>query len=186
MLIGDHVGLRAIEREDLPQLLSWRNQPELRRFFRERRELGMCDQLSWFELVVRHPGDTPTLMFAIEERDPSALVGACGLCNIDWVDGTAEVSLYIGAMAAYIDETLAPDACRILISHAFDDLNLRRLWVEIYDFDTRKAQLLEQAGFSVEGRLREHHFNDGGYHDSLMLGLLRTDRGPQENATPRL
>jgi len=40
MLKGNYVGLRAIECSDLPKLMSFRNRPEYRRFFREYRELN--------------------------------------------------------------------------------------------------------------------------------------------------
>ncbi len=176
MLSGEHVGLRALARADLPRLLAWRNEPTLRRFFRERRELSMDDQLAWFERTIMGPGRSSTLMFAIEELAGGELVGACGLCYIEWVDRTAELSLYIGRDALYIDGTLAPDAARILITHAFRDLNLRRLWVEVYAFDTLKARLLGALGFSLEGTLREHRFHEGAHHDSLLFGLLRSER----------
>jgi hypothetical protein len=173
MLAGEHVDLRAIEREDLPQLLTWRNEPRLRQFFRERRELSMSDQTAWFEHV---RADTSTLMFAIDDRATGELVGACGLCYVDWVDRRAEVSVYIGAGGAYIDDTRAPDACRALISHAFHELDLKRLWVEVYAFDALKSRLFEELGFVVEGRLREHRFHESASHDSLLFGLLRAER----------
>ena len=44
MLSGKHVGLRAIELADLPQLLEWRNKPEFRQYFREYRELNTEQQ----------------------------------------------------------------------------------------------------------------------------------------------
>ena len=62
MLKGQYVGLRAIERGDLPQLLTWRNQPEYRRYFREYRELSSVNQAEWFESRVVH--DRNTVMFA--------------------------------------------------------------------------------------------------------------------------
>ncbi len=175
MLSGELVGLRALEREDLPQLLEWRNAPQLRQFFRERHELGMEDQLAWFERVSEHRGrPRDTLMFAIERLGERDLVGTCGLCYIDWVSATAELSLYIGAGLSYVDETFAPEACRILIAYAFEELNLRRLWVEVFAFDQAKATLLERLGFVLEGTLREHRFHTCAYHDSLMYGLLRS------------
>lgn len=177
MLSGELVGLRAVERADLPQLLEWRNAPQLRRFFRERHELGMDDQLAWFERVAgqrSQPRDT--LMFAVERIAERDLIGACGLCYIDWVSATAELSLYIGATMAYVEDTFAPEVCRVLIDYAFDELNLRRLWVEVFAFDQAKATLFETLGFVLEGTLREHRFHAGVYHDSLMYGLLRDER----------
>ena len=179
MLIGEHVQLRALERDDLPQLLAWRNTPQLRQFFRERHELGMDDQLAWFERLTRQRGGPrDTVMLAIVRRDTHSLIGACGLCYIDWVSSTAELSIYIGAELAYIDATFAPDACRVLIGHAFDELDIRRLWTEVYDFDTAKRGLLLELGFQHEGTLREHRFHASARHNSLLFGLLRAERAP--------
>jgi RimJ/RimL family protein N-acetyltransferase len=174
VLSGEHVGLRSLERADLVQLLAWRNAPELRRFFRERHELGGEDQLAWFERVRGRAGSSrDTIMLAIEDTVREELIGVCGLCYIDWVDRTAELSIYIGAELAYVDDVFAPDACRVLMRHAFGDLNLRRLWTEVYSFDTAKAGLLQALAFSLEGTRRQQCFHAGAYHDSLMYGLLR-------------
>jgi hypothetical protein len=179
LLTGEHVRLRALERGDLPRLRVWRNTPRLRQFFRERHELSMDDQLAWFERVTgQRGGPRDTVMLAIERRDSKELIGACGLCYIDWVSATAELSVYIGAELAYVDATFAPDACSVLIGHAFEELNLRRLWVEVYAFDSAKRELLQSLGFALEGTLREHRFHAGAHHDSLMLALLRHERGP--------
>ena len=67
MLNGVIVGLRAIESDDLEELLNWRNQSEYRRFFREYRELNMESQKQWFETKVL--GDEHTHMFSIIELE---------------------------------------------------------------------------------------------------------------------
>ncbi len=91
MLKGNLVGLRAIEKTDLTQLLQWRNIPEFRRFFREYRELSNENQLLWFEKYVMD--DPNTIMFAIVELATEKLIGACGLCYIDWVNRNAAFSI---------------------------------------------------------------------------------------------
>lgn len=171
MLKGQFVGLRAIEREDLPHLLAWRNRPELRRYFREYRELNHEQQIDWYEKRVLN--DPCTRMFAIERLTNRELLGACGLCYIDWINRSADFSLYLGAHKLYIDDTLAPDAARVLIRYGFDELQLHRLWSEIYDFDTAKTQLFEQLGFHLDGRHRQTHWAEGHWCDSLFFGLIR-------------
>lgn len=173
MLKGDIVGLRAIEQGDLDQLLAWRNRPEYRRYFREYRELNSGQQQRWYDTVVN--GDSATRMFSIVELANSRLLGACGLCYINWVDRNADFSLYIGADDLYIDERFALDAARVLIRYGFDELNLHRLWSEIYDFDHPKQDLFDQLGFSLDGRHRQTHWSEGGWHDSLFYSLLRGD-----------
>lgn len=174
MLKGQLVGLRAIERKDLPQLLAWRNRPEFRRYFREYRELNTEQQITWYENKVLN--DSSTRMFAIETLSNSELLGACGLCYIDWINRSADFSIYLGARNLYIDDTYAPDAARLLIRYGFDELALHRLWSEIYDFDTAKAQMFEKLGFHLDGRHRQTHWTEGSWCDSLFFGLLNFNK----------
>ena len=170
MLTGHHVALRAITPSDLEPLRLWRNQPEFRKFFREYRELGPDDQQRWYDGRVMD--DLGTLMFAIEGMHDQRLLGACGLCFIDWISRTCDLSIYLGADDLYIDDVLAPDSARVLLRYAFGVLGMHRVWVEIYDYDEAKQRLLENLGFELDGRFREHHFHDGRWHDSLFYGLL--------------
>jgi RimJ/RimL family protein N-acetyltransferase len=179
MLEGSVVGLRAIERSDLALLLQYRNCPDLRQYFREFRELSMADQERWFEQRVLN--DPATRMFSIVERTTGQLLGACGLCYIDPINRSADFSIYIGADELYIDDIYAPDAARLLIAYGFDELNLHRLWSEIYDFDTRKIRFFEQLGFTLEGRHRQTKWRRSRWSDSLFWGLLSSDPRPTGN-----
>lgn len=173
MLSGRRVGLRAIDRGDLAQLLVWRNRPDFRRYFREYRELNADQQLAWYESkVLNDPG---TRMFAIVDLETGRLLGACGLCYIDWINRSADFSIYIGEGDLYIDEDIAIDAARTMIGYAFDELNLHRLWSEIYDFDLKKTQMFDTLGFHLDGRHRQTHWSEGRWCDSLFFGLLRSD-----------
>lgn len=171
MLKGKLVGLRAIERDDLPQLLAWRNRPEYRRYFREYRELSNDMQGAWYNSKVLN--DPCTRMFSIVDLENNELLGACGLCYIDWINRSADFSIYLGARDLYIDHTYAPDAARVLIRYGFEELNLHRLWSEIYEFDTPKTQMFDTLGFHLDGRHRQTHWTEGRWCDSLFFGLLR-------------
>lgn len=170
MIAGAVIGLRAIERGDLGALLAWRNRPEFRRYFREVRELGPEQQTHWFDATVLR--DERTRMFAIVASGTGRLIGACGLCYIDWVNRTADFSLYIGHDGRYIDELYAPAAARTLLRHGFEELGLHRIWCEIYDFDDAKKRLLSGLGFTLDGRHRETHWSEGRWHDSLFFAIL--------------
>ena len=105
MLKGEITGLRAIERGDLEALRGWRNQPEMRRFFREYREISEDMQTAWYEKKVL--ADPATRMFAIEDLVTGDLLGACGLCYIDTINRNADFSIYLGADDLYIDDEFA-------------------------------------------------------------------------------
>jgi len=172
LLSGKHTLLRAIEQTDLQQLLTWRNKPEFRRFFREYRELNSVHQQNWFEKIVAK--DDRFRMFAITDKSGD-LLGATGLCYIDWVNRNADLSIYLGCNNCYIDDKFAPDAANLLLNYGYNELNLHRIWAEIYDFDFKKTALFEALGFQVDGRHRETHWSEGKWHDSLFWGLLKSD-----------
>lgn len=174
MLKGKVVGLRAIEEKDLEVLLNWRNQPEYRRFFREYRELNRENQKKWFENKVM--ADEHTRMFSIIELDSEQLIGACGLCYIDWPNRCADFSIYIGKDNLYIDEIYAVDASNILINYGFDELNLHRLWTEIYDIDQKKKWLFASLGFVHEATHLSTHWTGGQWVDSWYYRLLKEER----------
>ena len=81
MYRGSKIYLNAINKEDLPQLMNWRNLPEYRKHFREYRELNMDMQMRWYESKVL--GDSSTEMFAIRLNETGELIGCCGLCYIN-------------------------------------------------------------------------------------------------------
>lgn len=173
MLEGRHIGLRAIEREDLESLLAWRNRPEFRRYFREYRELSMAQQLAWYSERATH--DKTIQMFSIVDRGDGRLLGACGLCYINWVNRNADLSIYIGDKSVYIDGIYAPDAARTLMAYGFGELGLHRIWSEIYDIDHRKIALFDTLGMKLEGRHRQTHWTEGRWVDSLFYGILAPD-----------
>lgn len=173
MLSGKYITLRAVEKNDLEKLLEWRNTPSLRRYFREYRELNYSQQLSWFEEKVNN--DPSTRMFSILNKKDGKLIGACGLCYIDWINKTADFSIYIGADDLYIDDIYAPDAAKVMKRYAFDELALNRLWAEIYSFDTQKFEFFKTLNFTLEGTHRQTHWGEGKWHDSYFFGYVKSD-----------
>jgi len=174
MLRGDKITLRALEREDLPRMRDWRNLPEFRRHFREFRELNLLHQQQWFERISTSAND---FMFMIERNEDRLPIGVCGLVYTQWVLRSADISLYIGHEEIYVDGPggYAEDAARVLMRYGFDNLNLHKLWTELYSFDHRKVELFTRLGFARDAVLRDNCYEDGRYHDSYIYSLIRPD-----------
>lgn len=184
MLDGKHICLRSVEATDLNQLKQWRNNEKFRKNFREYRELNTVDQQNWFDkYVIKDPN---TLMFSICLQNTGELIGACGLCYINWVQRNADLSLYIGKDDIYVDEDnkngLAYDTLDVLTHYAFCTLNLHKVWTELYCFDTKKNKLISDYGFKVDGILRDNVFYDNKYHNSNLYSLLSSEH-PNANQT---
>lgn len=174
MLKGNLIGLTAVEKTDIKQLMDWRNNAENRKYFREYRELNMTMQEQWFQQKVIN--DQNTIMFSIRRLNDNELLGCCGFVYINWVHRHADLSLYIGWEDVYIDEVgYAEDACRVLLNYGFEELGFNKVWTEIYEFDDRKRKLYDKIGFKQDGLLRQNYYSDGRWFDSRILSILATE-----------
>jgi RimJ/RimL family protein N-acetyltransferase len=174
MIKGKNIGLRALEAEDLSLLRDWRNIAAFRRNFREHRELNMANQTAWYNRTVASAND---YMFMFQRLSDGVPVGAGGLLYVNWLLRSADFSFYIGLDELYIDnDGLALEAARLLLEYGFNNLNLNKIWMELYEFDTAKIDFFtKQFGFSIDGKLRKNCFEDGRYFDSYIISLLRDE-----------
>lgn len=174
MIIGNKVGLRAVEEEDLIKLKDWRNFSEFRKNFREHRELNNFNQSEWYNSVNRSKND---YMFSIVRLEDNLLIGACGLLYINWIIRSADFSFYIGLENYYIDKIgYAEESIKLLLDYGFNQLNLNKIWMELYEFDNEKIEIFtKKFNFKVDGTLRENCYQDGRFWNSLIISLLKKD-----------
>ena len=174
MLKGKNVNLTAVEKSDLQQLKEWRNNLDFRKNFREYREINDEMQNIWFNKFVIE--DKNTIMFSIRDAANNELLGCCGLCYINWVNRNADLSFYIGKDNLYADDIYAKDAVNVLINYGFNELGLNKIWTEIYEFDSKKINFLQNYGFKKDGQLRENYFYDGKWWDSFIFSILKNEK----------
>jgi hypothetical protein len=174
MLKGNLVGLTAIEKFDIEQFRIWRNNNQIRKFFREYRELNSEMQKTWFQKMVIN--DHRTIMLSIQRLSDDELIGCCGLVYINWIHRHADLSLYIGYENAYIDKHgYAEESCILLLDYGFKELGLNRIYTEIYDFDLKKDSLYKKLNFHLDGTLRKNYFYEGKWWDSKIYSILSSD-----------
>lgn len=175
MIKGKLVGLRAVERDDLFLLRDWRNISDFRKNFREVRELNMENQEKWFERIVENSKND--FMFMIERLSDKQPIGVCGLVYVNWIIRSADFSFYIGEEAKYIDDDgYAEEATRLLLDYGFNNLNMHKIWTELYDFDQKKIKFfMEKFKFKKDGLLRDNCFEAGEYSDSHIYSILESE-----------
>jgi [ribosomal protein S5]-alanine N-acetyltransferase len=112
------------------------------------------------------------IQFGIRAADDS-LIGGIGLVE---ERSTAIYRGEIGYWLAreYRGRGLMPRAIRVFADYAFRELRLHKLTATTYPFNPASSRALEKAGFSFEGRLRQHVRSRNGaeYFDALVYGLI--------------
>ena len=63
-----------------------------------------------------------------------------------------------------------------LLSHAFNDLNLNRVYSEVFSDNPALAnQFYDKLGFQREGLLRQNAYKEGKYIDCVVIGILKDE-----------
>ena len=101
------------------------------------------------------------------------LIGQCGLGRIDHFNRRCELGIAIGR--EYWGKGFGQDAVRTLIDYAFDHLNMNRVALQVLADEPRAVTAYHKAGFSDEGRLRQHAWVNGAFADEMMMAVLRED-----------
>tara|TARA_R110001583_G_scaffold158335_2_gene310307 strand:- start:137 stop:661 length:525 start_codon:yes stop_codon:yes gene_type:complete len=171
MIVGTKIKLTKVEKENIEQLRKWRNNPELRKYFREYRLINKENQQKWYESTVLN--DSTSYNFEIRDEISNKLIGHCGLHYVNWISRTAEFGIYIGDND-YRNGGYGSDALRTLIKYGFEDLNLNKIWCEVYD-NNKALEMYKHIGFVYEGKLRQNYYNEGKYWDSHLLGMLKEE-----------
>lgn len=178
--IGADQNFRRITHDDLSRLLEWRNAQQS--VLRQQRPLSWEDQILWWDEVVAPSyaaAQPQVLLLALDRGQGISSYG--GLTNIDWLSLRAEVSFLtetgIAKDAARYSEELH-QSLRMYASLAFDSLGIRRLFTETWAFRIQHIQHLEDFGFRLEGRMRQHVIKDGRPVDAIIHGLLADDWKP--------
>jgi RimJ/RimL family protein N-acetyltransferase len=174
MLRGQKVVLRALTRADVPTFVRWFNDPEVTQFVGDMWPMSPESEERWFE---RHIQEN-SMILGIETLAPAGQtavhIGNIGLHDPSERNHHAELGIVLGEKA-YWSQGYGSDAIKTLLRYAFDELNYHKVHLRVYDFNPRGIRCYEKCGFKIEGRLRQHLFRHGEWHDELMMGVLRDE-----------
>jgi RimJ/RimL family protein N-acetyltransferase len=144
----DRIRLRLLEEKDLILTLKWRNQDHIRRWFFHSDLISYEQHKSWFQKYRKKDND---FVFIIEQATQNNRpVGQVALYNIDWTTGQGEFGrLMIGEKdAAGIGLAFAATQAALLIAQKY--LNLRELYLEVYQDNHRAIKIYQSAGFTIK------------------------------------
>lgn len=172
MIQGKKLFFRPVEEEDLETLRGWLNDPSISDLvvgwsF----PVSRAEQQAWFQASL---ADRSTRRFVVESPE-DGVVGLTGLWQIDWHDRRALTALKLGA-AETRGRGLGTDAILTMMSYAFYEVGLNRLWSDILTHNTASYKAyVEKCGWRVEGVLRQQVYRHGGFHDCHRVAVLRED-----------
>jgi RimJ/RimL family protein N-acetyltransferase len=170
VLEGELVRLRAPEPEDRARVHRWVNDPDVVRYLSMRYPSALADEV-W--LSDGPAGSFAGVRLAIETKE-GVHIGAINLHRVNPEDRKAGLGIIIGEKA-YWSNGYGADAVRTMVRFAFDEMNLNRVWLRVRADHEAGISCYRTCGFVEEARQRDDMYEGGAYHDSLIMGALRSD-----------
>lgn len=175
MILGEGIRLRAIEKSDIPRFVRWLNDPEVTQYLLLSSPLSLAMEEKWFENQLSiPPASGQVLAIEVLEGDDWLHIGNTGLHNVDAVSRCAEFGIFIGEKACW-NRGFGTSATRLALKHGFENLNLNRIYLHVYENNARAIRAYETAGFVREGVLRQGVFKNGRYLDLIVMATLRSE-----------
>lgn len=181
------VTLVPLGRAHLARTQAWANNPELMRLMDRSKAVTDAEHEFWFEGLGRRndcayfaveidpPGPGPGLRIPGSEepglRHPQH-VGNVWLWAIDPRHRKAELRVVIGETEKR-GQGLGVAAIDQMCRHAFDRLDLHRIYAYVLAINPMARGAFERAGFALEGTLRDDRWTGECFVDSYLLARLK-------------
>ena len=168
--------MRSFELSDLDEIMKYWNSMELRRLLGnvDRGPVARNQEEEWIKDTWKLRQERKAFLFGIETLADSKLIGGTGLFSFDWTSRSAEVGISV-YNPEYWGKSYGVESLNLVLGFAFKDLNLNRVELEVFDFNTRAHTCYLKVGFKEIGRKRKARFIDGQYHDGILMDILREE-----------
>lgn len=179
--------LIPIRHEDMETIRVWRN--EQMNILRQQIPISKEMQEAYFTDIIRpsfSKENPPQILFSFFLK--GILIGYGGITHIDWTARRGEISFLLETSRNENLGNFKEDFrhfLNLLLSVAFGQVHLNRLYTETFDFRKGILSVLQESGFVFEGRLREHSFKRNQWTDSIIHGFLNRDRLAQSPSSPK-
>ncbi|WP_417448376.1 UDP-4-amino-4,6-dideoxy-N-acetyl-beta-L-altrosamine N-acetyltransferase [Idiomarina abyssalis] len=155
--------LRPMTATDLELVLAWRNHDDIRRYMYTQHEISLAEHTHWFERTHKASG-CHLLVFEVEQT-PSGFIQFTSKGD----GGIADWGFYLAPEAPKGTGSCLGKAA---LRYGFADLKLHKVCGQALDYNSRSIRFHQSMGFTLEGVLRQQHYDGQKYHDIHCFGIL--------------
>lgn len=112
------------------------------------------------------------LVLAVTLRDTGELAGCISLV-LRLHDDRAEMGYWMGV--PYWNHGYCSEAARALVAYGFEQMGLNRIYAHHLTRNPASGRVMQKAGMTYEGTLRQHVKKWQRYEDLAAYGILRSD-----------
>lgn len=162
--------MRPLEAEDLQHSQKWFLNPFINQFTSHRAfPMSEWQMRDFWNDIQQHK----IIAWGLFTRS-GAHIGNVTIQSIDWINRSAELAGVL--LDSYSSQGYMTQAMGYAIEHAFNCLNLHRVWLGTPRSNQGMITVAIKLGMAQEGIFREAFAKDGKYQDVIQYGILSHER----------
>ena len=165
---GEKLTLRPITDADTDEIVRWRNDPEVWRYFLFREPFTPAMHRAWLQNKVM---TGKVIQYIIVERESGKSVGSVYFRDVDEKNESAEYGIFIGEAWAR-KRGLGTETARLFTRFGLEVLRLHRISLKVLGGNEVARRSYEKAGFRTEGVFRDFVKLDGAFTDVVFMARL--------------
>ena len=165
---GERLSLRPITDADTDDVVRWRSDPEVRRFFLYRGPFTPEIHRAWLRDKV---AAGKVIQYVIVERDSGRNVGSVYFRDVDPDNESAEYGIFIGEASAR-RRGIGTETAKLFTDFGLNVLHLHRISLKVLGGNEIARRSYEKAGFRTEGVFRDYVKLDGVFTDVVFMAKL--------------
>ena len=166
---GEKLTLRPITDADTDDIVRWRNDPEVWRYFLFREPFTPAMHRAWLQNKVM---TGKVIQYIIVERESGESVGSVYFRDVDEKNESAEYGIFIGEPRAR-GRGLGTETARLFTRFGLDVLRLHRISLKVLGGNEIARRSYEKAGFRTEGVFRDFVKLDGAFTDVVFMARIQ-------------
>jgi ribosomal-protein-alanine N-acetyltransferase len=173
-LVTDRLLLRNLSTDDAQDMFEYASDPRVAAFTAWTAHESIEDSRTFLKMTVTDNANAATNQWTwgIIYKQSNKLVGTCFL---SWSPQHARAVVGYALGYLYWGQGLMTEVVREVIRFGFERMNLNRIEALCLPENIGSARVMEKAGMTYEGTLRERMLIKGNYWDMKIYSILRRE-----------
>jgi len=161
--------LKPLSLDYLDAMMSWVNDSAItEKFAKFNSRITREEEISHIKQMMASRQDKAFVM----ESEEGKYLGNISLHEIDRYAQKARMSILIASKEER-GKGYGESAIRQLLKIAFNQLNLHKIWLVVFEENEKAKGLYRKCGFQEEGILTDEYFVKGKYHNMVRMAIIK-------------
>lgn len=165
--------LRRVQWEDANDMFEYASDPEVVQYVTFQAHRTLDDTYVQLDRMLTRPPGSGLMTLAIEHRETGKMLGTCGIFLDSESDARAEIAYVLNKR--FWGQGYVTEAVMTVIAYGFRALRLNRIQALCFPENVASYRVMEKAGMTYEGTLRQYMLIKGAYRDLKIYSILRDE-----------